>query len=228
VIDPGSGGDPAPEDLPSHLVIPLILAAGRGERMGIPKALLSLGAQSALERVLATAVRAGLGPAVVVLGFAAERMAPLLAAHLARLPDSPPPHTVLNPAPERGQTSSVQVGLAAVPADARAVALWPVDHPLIEVEDVTALLTAARARPECTVILPSHADRAGHPALLRRRVFPAILRLAPETPLREYLKTERPRTTFVVRPTDAVLADLDTPADLAAARRRLGEQEGTG
>lgn len=233
--EPGSRGDDRPadpseelEDLPSRRVIPLILAAGRGERMGFPKALLALGAMSALERVLATADRAGLGPAVVVLGFAAERVAPLLAAHAARTPAAPPPRSVINPAPERGQTSSAQVGLAAVPADALAVALWPVDHALVEVEDMTALLAEARAHPECTIVLPSHQGRAGHPALLRRRLFPAILALAPETPLRDYLKTERQRTAFVIRPSDAVLVDLDTPADLAAARRRLGEGEGAG
>ena len=135
---------------------------------------------------------------------------------------------MINPAPERGQTSSVLVGLAAVPAEAKAVALWPVDHPLVEIEDVLAIAAEARAHPECTVVLPSHQGRAGHPALLRRRLFPAILALAPETPLRDYLKTERSRTAFVVRPSDAVLADLDTPADLAAARRRLGEGEGAG
>ena len=209
-------------------VIPLILAAGRGERMGGPKALLPLGGMSALERVLATAAAAGLGPAVVVLGFAAEEAAPLLTAHYTRTPHLPPPIAVRNPAPERGQTSSVQVGLAAVPGAAEAVALWPVDHPLVQVDDVAALLAEARAHPECTIVLPSHASRAGHPALLRRQLFPAILALAPETPLRDFVRTECPRTAFVVRPTDAVLVDLDTPADLAAARRRLGEGEGAG
>lgn len=223
-----AAGVGATGQLEGRHVIPLILAAGRGERMGIPKALLPLGPRSALERVLDTAARAGLGPAVVVLGFAADRMTPLLLAHAARTPHETAPQAVINPAPERGQTSSVQVGLAAVPTDAPMVALWPVDHPLVEVEDVVALLAEARSRPECTVVLPSHQGRAGHPALLRRRLFPAILALAPETPLRDYLKTERPRTAYAVRPTDAVLADLDTPADLAAARRRLGDVEGSG
>jgi molybdenum cofactor cytidylyltransferase len=68
--------------------------------------------------------------------------------------------------------------------------------------------------------------RAGHPALLRRTLFPAILALAPETPLRDFLRTERARTAFVERPTDSVLVDLDTPADLEAARQRLRAEDG--
>lgn len=189
----------------------------------MPKALLDLGGVSALDRVLTTAAGAELGPPIVVLGFGAERVVPLI---LARGKRPPRVRWIANPDPERGQTSSVQAGLAALPPAASAVALWPVDHPLIEIEDLRALVTTARARPECPVVLPSHMGRAGHPALLRRTLFPAILALAPETPLRDFLRTERARTAFVERPTDSVLVDLDTPADLEAARQRLRAEDG--
>jgi CTP:molybdopterin cytidylyltransferase MocA len=119
----------------------------------------------------------------------------------------------------------VQAGLAALPPATPAIAIWPVDHPLVATEDVAALVATARAQPECTVVLPSHQGRAGHPALVRRPLFPAILALPPETPLRDLLRGERARTAFVERSSDHVLVDLDTPDDLAAARRRLAAEE---
>jgi molybdenum cofactor cytidylyltransferase len=201
-------------------VIPLVLAAGRGERMGMPKALLDLEGMTALERVLRTAAGAGLGPPMVVLGFAAKQVLSVLTLPAAAFGT----RFAVNPEPERGQTSSVQTGLVALaplPPEVAAIALWPVDHALVEAEDVTALVGAARAHPESTVVLPSHGGRAGHPALLRRALFPAILALAPDAPLRDLVREERPRTTYVERPSDRVLVDLDTPADAEAARRRL-------
>lgn len=190
-------------------LVPLVLAAGEGRRVGGNKALLDLGGRPALARVLEAAGAAGLGRPVVVLGHEAERVRALLPGHAT---------AVVNPDPGRGQTSSVQVGLGAVPATASAVLVWPVDHALVTAGDVAALAAAARAHPEATVVLPSHGGRAGHPALVRRALFPAILALAPDEPLHAVVRAERARTHFVERPTDAVLRDLDTPADLAAAR----------
>jgi CTP:molybdopterin cytidylyltransferase MocA len=198
---------------PSDLV-PLVLAAGQGRRLGGNKALLDLGGTPALNRILAAAGAAGLGRPIVVLGHEAERVRALFT------PDEA--DATVNPDPERGQTSSAQVGIRAVPEDVRAVLVWPVDHPLVTAADLTALADGAGGHPEATVVLPSHGGRAGHPVLLRSSLFPSILALPPGAPLRDLVRSERPRTHFVERPTDGVLRDLDLPADLEAARRIVG------
>lgn len=194
-------------------LVPLILAAGRGRRMGGNKALVDLDGTPALIRILGAAAAAGLGRPIVVLGHESERVRALFSAGEA-LP-------AVNPDPERGQTSSVKVGIAAVPASAHAVLVWPVDHPLVTAEDLAAIADGARAFPQATVVVPSHGGRAGHPVLLRRSLFPAILALPPEAPLRDLVRSERARTHFVERPTDGVLRDLDQPQDVTAARQLL-------
>jgi len=194
-------------------IVPLVLAAGQGRRMGGNKALLDLGGTPALLHLIEVAAAAGVGEPIVVLGHEAARVRPLL--------DGRPATPVVNPDPDRGQTSSVQIGLAAVPASAAGVLLWPVDHALVTAEDVAAIAGAARDHPEATVVLPSHGGRSGHPALLRRALFAAILALPPDVPLHTIVRGERARTHFVDRPTDTVLRDLDRPADLTEARRDL-------
>ncbi len=196
-------------------IIPIVLAAGQGKRMGGNKALLDLDGTPAIVRVLETASRAGVGPAIVVVGHEGDRVRALLDGMKAGVP----PAIITNPEPERGQTSSVQVGLGAVPESAAAVLVWPVDHALVGADDVAALATGAREHSEATVVLPSHGGRTGHPVLLRRSLFAAILALRPDEPLHTVVRGERARTHFVERPTDAALRDLDTPGDLAAARR---------
>jgi molybdenum cofactor cytidylyltransferase len=212
---------PAPAARSGEIIVPLILAGGRGERLGSNKALIDVGGRPALQRVLETAAEAGLAPPIVVLGFAADQVGRFLGELAAAHPALREVRTVVNPAPERGQTSSVQVGLAAVPAEAEAVLLWPVDHPLVEADDLAAIRAGAAAHPECTVVLPSVGGRAGHPALLRRRLFSPILALETAQPLRDLVRSEQERTHFVALRNEALVRDIDTDADLAAARRQL-------
>jgi molybdenum cofactor cytidylyltransferase len=194
-------------------IVPLVLAAGEGQRMGGNKALLDLGGTPALLRLLETARAAGVGQPIAVLGHEADRVRPLL--------DGLPVTPVVNPEPDRGQTSSVQAALAAVPATASGVLVWPVDLILVTVEDVAAIAGAARDHPQATVVLPSHGGRSGHPAFLRRSLFAAVLALPPEVPLHTLVRGERDRTYFVERPTDSVLRDVNRTTDLNEARRDL-------
>jgi molybdenum cofactor cytidylyltransferase len=200
-------------------IVPVVLAAGRGERLGGNKALLDVGGAPALVRILRAAAAAGLGRPVVVLGHAAARVCAMIDAEAQEFAV----RIAENPDPDRGQTSSVQCGLAAIEAGAEAALVWPVDHPLVGSADVVAIAAAAAADPAAVVVLPTHGGRNGHPVLIRRALFPAVLALSPASPLRDLLRGERGRTAFVERPADRVLRDLDTPADLAAAHALLAE-----
>jgi molybdenum cofactor cytidylyltransferase len=215
---PASNADRAP--LAAAEIVPVVLAAGKGERLGGNKALLDVGGAPALCRILRAAAGAGLGPPVVVLGHAAERVRAMIDAEAQEFAV----RCVVNPDPDRGQTSSVQCGIAALAAGAGAALVWPVDHPLVTSDDVAALATAASAHPAAAVVLPTHGGRAGHPVLIRRTLFAAMLALAPGSPLRDLLRGEREHTVFVERPADSVLRDLDTPADLAAAQFLHGKE----
>src|SRR4051812_22334427 len=108
--------------------------------MGSPKAAVELGGRSALLRGLDAGADAGLARAIVVAGAHTEAVR--AAAANARIA----PEVVVNASWERGRATSIRAGLAALPRDAAAFLLWPVDVPLAGEGGTLALLLAARAR----------------------------------------------------------------------------------
>jgi molybdenum cofactor cytidylyltransferase len=82
---------------------------------------------------------------------------------------------VLNPHPEQGQLSSLRLGLDALDdpmLDAVVVAL--VDHPLVEVNTVRALIDAWRTTQK-PLVRPTRPDgRHGHPVLFDRSTFTSL------------------------------------------------------
>lgn len=185
-----------------------ILAAGASSRMGSPKALLELpGGQTFLSRVLEVARKAGAAPRIVVLGHHAEAIEP----HVPREADLT---IVKNPQPERGQLSSLKVGLAAATsAGAEGLLCWPVDHPLVGIETVAQLLHAAQAHPGLAIV-PRSGGRGGHPTYFPRALFEALRELPDNEGARALIR--QPGRTFFLETTDrAVRRDFDTPEDYA-------------
>ena len=84
----------------------IILAAGSSSRMGRPKQLLSFREQTVIECIVDSALNSSLCKVVVVLGHRAEELRPLLTGRDVTV--------VLNSDYKRGQSSSIQAGLAAV------------------------------------------------------------------------------------------------------------------
>ena len=81
----------------------IILAAGRGARMGRPKQLLPLDGRPLLQHVIDAAVAAPLDGIVVVLGHASDEVAAALAL--------PPGVTIaVNPLHAQGQSTSLRTG----------------------------------------------------------------------------------------------------------------------
>jgi CTP:molybdopterin cytidylyltransferase MocA len=196
-------------------VVPIVLAAGGSRRMGRPKALLPFGARTALEVIVDVARDAGAARAIVVVepGTAVE-------AHAASLDVA----VATNPHPERGQASSLQVGLAALPAGAAAFFMWPVDHPLATATDVRALVDAFRAG--APIAIPSHARRRGHPVLVSTALTGEFLALSPGETARSIVARHADRVAHVDASAD-VLADMDTPDDYErCAQRFLARAEG--
>lgn len=179
--------------------IAVILAAGLGQRMGGPKALLALGPTvTALDALAHTVGLAGFTP-LVVLGAEADRVR---AAH-------PALSTVLNPAWQDGQWSSVRVGLrAALAQNAGQLFVHPVDTPRVA---LTTFQTLASSQLPCAV---PHARRTdGHPVLLDGNAARAVL-AHPGPTLEDALLTLKPVRVPIA---DArVLENFNTPDDYRA------------
>ena len=113
----------------------VLLAAGAGARLGgRPKALLELGGVPLVLRQLIALSGAGVDEVAVVLGHHADAVEAAVSAFPITL--------VRNPSPDDGQVSSVRLGLRALSPNLDAIIVAPADMPLIDTQDIVALIGA--------------------------------------------------------------------------------------
>jgi len=223
-------------------VLAVLLAAGRGRRVGGPKALLDLLGMTALERCVRALRDGGADELRVVLGHGAAQARAALPADLAARVDF-----ILNPDPDRGQTSSIRAGLAPGPGAGSCFALHTVDHPLLRAEDLIALREAfhrreapvprgqgavaddaagdggaADAETGIRIVVPVVGGRRGHPALFASCLAAEFLALGDGQPGHAVLRADPCRVLELASDNAWLVRDIDTPADLAAARAALG------
>ncbi|MEI6448560.1 MAG: DVU_1551 family NTP transferase [Actinomycetes bacterium] len=185
----------------------VILAAGLSSRMRELKPLLPLDGVPAVLRVAGAYRDVGL-EAVVVLGFGAERVAPLLDAHGVRY--------VVNHDFKDGMYSSVRCGVRALPPDARAFFVHPVDCALVRGETL-GLLARSAGEPPASVVYPVHEAERGHPPLVAAALRAAILAEEPDGGLKELLARAEAGARDVQVDDPHVLLDMDD----AGAYQRL-------
>ena len=177
--------------------------------MGRAKALLPLGGKTFLERLIEV-FGAELAAVTAVLGHHAEEIRRRLGSALAGA------NVVVNPDPDRGMLSSLQVGLRAMPADAEAAVFTLVDHPRLRVETLRSVIEAfERERPD--VVIPRFKGRRGHPAMISRDVVLELLALPPEGSPQNAMRGRRDRTVFVDVDDPAVVEDIDDVEDYRRA-----------
>ena len=181
--------------------------------MGTPKALLEYRGETFVGR-LVRVLGMTCHPVIVVLGYHAEALRRQV----------PPLATIMvNPDPGRGQLSSLQTGLSALPDDADGFAFIPVDSPSVEAETVAKLAQAfERRNPSTLFVIPRRAGKRGHPVLAARSVAAEFLALPPTAEAREIVHARVDRTEYVDVDDAGIFTDVDDPE----AYRRLQERAG--
>lgn len=190
----------------------VVLAAGRSERMGRPKALLTdPDGVPFIRRIAGTLLEAGV-PRVYVV--ARQEGAADLTRALQGL-DAGAVTVVVNGDPDRGQLSSLLTGLATAGAvDAMLVTL--VDVPFVTVETVRAVI-AAHAAGRAPIVRPADGDRHGHPVIFDAALF-AELRTAPlDRGAKSVVRAHEAAIVNVPVRDEGAFVDLDTPEDYARA-----------
>jgi CTP:molybdopterin cytidylyltransferase MocA len=184
----------------------VVLAAGRGQRMGRDKALLRLGPRTLVEEHVATLRRAGVGPIAVLR----RRDAATLPAGVGAV------NVVLQPREEATQFDSLVLGLFAL---GRApVVVLPVDNDLLRDDTLSRALDAARRAEGHRAIVPQFGGKSGHPVVLLRPGVDAVIRDADDPHGVHRLDHLLARWAEAVVPCavddDAVVRDFDRPEDL--------------
>ena len=133
----------------------IILAAGKGARIGQPKLFLKTGSETFLERIIRELETAGLDEITVVVSPGLKREAnALVKKH----------RLVVNPHPENGMVSSLHAGIQAAPGFDGYMAV-PVDHPYVTSDTYSKLLMAFHGNSH-RVIKPRYQGKPGHPVIL--------------------------------------------------------------
>jgi CTP:molybdopterin cytidylyltransferase MocA len=194
------------------MVVGIILAAGASSRMGRPKALLPIGADTFVTRVCRTLLEAGVDDLVVVAGPEQKAIADALAA------TGLPARVVENRRRDEGQLSSVLAGLAVADRPGvDAVLVHLVDAPLVRPETARAVLDAF-FRTHAPIVRPSVGGRHGHPVLFARGVFDELRRADPAVGAKAVVRTHAADICDVQSDDDGAWQDFDTPEDLLGLR----------
>ena len=185
----------------------VVLAAGRSARMGSPKALLDFLGLPFVVRILEALEALEVKTRVVVLGPEATRIQPVLADHDCLI--------VENPDPDTGPIASLRGALRALqPLQPSAVLVWPVDLPHVRVTTVERILEAHR-RTGANVIVPTFAERRGHPVIWGAELFAELLESREATRVGARAVLRQHEKAIVAVPVDdpAVIDEIHTPED---------------
>ena len=193
----------------------LVLAAGKSTRMGQTKALLPLGAETFISRIVRTFRAAGVEDVVVVIGHDAPRVSDAL----GRL--EPAPRIVLNAGYESGQLSSILAGLRAIDRPGvTAMLLTLVDVPLVSADTVRAVLLRYRTT-SAAVVRPVSGSLHGHPVLIDRQLFQQLRAADTASGAKPIVRAHASAAGDVEVDDEGAFMDIDTPAEYAAAAARL-------
>jgi molybdenum cofactor cytidylyltransferase len=185
-------------------IAPIILAAGDSTRMGYPKALLPLGSEIFLTRILRVLINVGLLKPVIILGRAASVIQPQILDW--------PADVWINPDPDRGQLSSIQLALSHLNPRSLAFMIWPVDQPAVS-EDLVRRLTQLFAASEPSIAFPVHEGKRGHPAIFHRSLFQEFMDAPLENGPKNILIRHQNETMALPTDESAAVQDIDTPED---------------
>ena len=179
-----------------------VLAAGASRRMGQPKALLDAGGLTFLAACIGALREGGCARVVVVV----PPSEPDVRREAERLGGT----VVDGLGPDSEQVDSLRRALEPLDTVA-AVAVLPVDHPLVEAGTVRALIDAWRGEPGA-VARPILDGRPGHPTIFPRTLWAAFGDPDLDQGARSVVEDPRTQRLDLVVDDPGVVADIDTPS----------------
>ena len=185
-------------------IFAILLAAGKSERMGTNKLLLSFQGRPMILKVIDQVRESGIENICVVLGAFMH--------DLLKIIGEIPVHIVYNSDFEKGMFTSVQCGFRHLPATADAAVIFLGDQPMIPGE-VTRSLVREYVRSGKGILIPVFSGKRGHPLLIDRKYAQVIDTLIPEKGLHTLLDKYPEDIGQVEVTVPGILRDIDTMRD---------------
>ena len=187
----------------SRPVAAIILAAGRASRFGAQKLLAPYGTSTVVRSVVDAMLEVGVDYLMVVGGPDGEAIRASVGGA--------PVVWVENPDPDRGLSSSVATGVAALPPNVGAALMVLGDQPAVPVHVVERVVKAWRSGGG-PVVAPRYRGQRGNPVLFDSSMFSALCGLSGDQGARDLIAADPSRVTMI-DVTDPEPVDIDTPAD---------------
>lgn len=180
----------------------VLLAAGFGSRFGNDKLLYEIEQLPMIVHSMRALVACDRTIAVVRCGDHALHA--VLQAHGV--------DCVFNAEPERGMGSSIACAVKAS-SQANGWCLLPADMPFVSASTTQRLVDVLRA--DALLAAPYYRGRRGHPVAFSRAFFDALSGLDGDTGARDIVQSHADRLIRIDIDDAGVLADIDTPEDVA-------------
>jgi molybdenum cofactor cytidylyltransferase len=183
-----------------HDVAAIILAAGRSRRMGAFKPLLPFGNQTIIESCISNLRAAGVEEIVIVLGHRGDDVRKQLKESSVSF--------VTNPNPDSEMSVSIELGVRAISATAKAVLLTPVDHPAVAGKTIELIVDKWRGGAK--LIQPEFEGKGGHPVLIDLSYRDELKNLEQQAGLRSFFNRNRRKVLRLPVDSPFIAHDVDT------------------
>jgi molybdenum cofactor cytidylyltransferase len=183
-----------------RLIAGILLAAGLSTRFGRQKLLQPYRGELLVRKTARCFLDAGLEPVVAVVSNA-----PAFGDALAGLPVT----MVKNPNPEDGVSSSIAIGLRALPETSSAALIGVADQPYLTPDAIQALLDAFLPG---RIVVPRFGDHRGNPPVFDRRFFRDLMQLRGDRG-GQVVVNAHPEAVIEVSLAEEIGQDVDRPED---------------
>jgi molybdenum cofactor cytidylyltransferase len=186
------------------MIVAVVLSAGESSRMGQPKALLPIGGETFLERIVTVLKSTNTGKIIVVIGHNADEM--------KRKVEHLPVEILVNPQYKLGQLSSLHVAIRALLSEpsCEGMLVHLVDHPYIDSGLVSRMIEGFRSSGKL-IVVPRYQGKRGHPVILSRKLFDELLNAPIEQGAKAVVNAHRDDTLEIDAADEGVTIDIDTP-----------------
>ncbi len=187
----------------------LVLAAGQSRRMGaINKLLAEVDGVPMVVRAVDAALASGADPVVVVTGHEPERVRATLSGR-----DVVFAH---NPDYAHGLSTSVGVGVAALPPKRDGVVVCLGDMPRVTAAHIDRLIATFDPLEGRAICVPTWHGKRGNPALFARRFFAEMEELKGDVGAKHLIGEYEDLVVEIAIDDDGVMIDIDSPQALTA------------
>ncbi|MHC4396895.1 MAG: nucleotidyltransferase family protein [Planctomycetota bacterium] len=182
----------------------IILAAGESKRMGKLKPLLRFKEKTFLEQIICVLKASDVDKITIVLGAKAEAVRESV--------DLSGTSIVINKDYQKGQLSSLIVGIENTPEATEAILVCLVDNPFITVEVVDKIISKFKETNN-PIIVPVFNGKRGHPVLFSKSLFSELLNAPEEQGARYVLHSNEEKVFEFETSESGILIGIDTPED---------------